>query len=311
MKTAGQPTGGGRRREIHRSGVVAITGRTNVGKSTLLNRILGQKLSIVSPKAQTTRQRVLGILTRPEFQIVFVDTPGVIQPDNMLQEHMIQASFKAVSGADLSVLIVEATLEGHPDDRLLVERLSMFKGPRILAINKIDLVPKKNLLPQIKEYNQSGLFEVIIPVSALLGDGVNALVGEIVNHLPEGPALYSEDQIAVQPMRFFASELIRETLYELLHEELPYATAVKIDEYKERPGQKTYIRALIYAERESQKGIIIGRRGEMLKRIGESARAKIEELVGEQIYLDLWVKVKEKWSKNESFLNMVGYKKDN
>jgi len=285
-------------RERHRSGVVAIAGRTNVGKSTLLNRILGQKLSIVSPKAQTTRQRVLGILTRPGFQAVFADTPGIIQPGNVLQEHMIQASFRAVSGADLSLLIIEATQPGHPDDKLLLKRLSLFKGPRILAINKIDLVSKKILLPQISEYDSSGLFVGIIPVSALQGDGVDTLVKEIAAHLPEGPVLYAEDQIAVQPLRFFASELLRETLYELLHEELPYATAVKVDEYKERPGQKTYIRALIYAERSSQKAIIIGRRGEMLKRIGKIARVKIEEFLGEKVYLELWVKVKGKWKKN-------------
>ncbi len=309
MNKAGH-TKGSEARKIHRSGVVAIAGRPNVGKSTLLNRILGQKLSIVSRKAQTTRQRVLGILTRPGYQIVFADTPGVMQPGNKLQEHMIQTSFRAVSGADLSLLIVEAGQEGHPEDRLLLERMRLFKGTRVLAINKIDLVIKKNLLPQIDEYHRSGLFEVIIPVSALLGEGVDALVGEIAALLPEGPALYAEDQVAVQPLRFFASELVRETLYELLHEELPYATAVKIDEYKERPGKKTFIRALIYTERDSQKAIIIGRRGEMLKRIGELSRVKIEELTGEPIYLELWVKVKEKWSKNESFLNMVGYSRD-
>ncbi|MBN2289506.1 MAG: GTPase Era [Candidatus Glassbacteria bacterium] len=294
----------------HRSGVAAIAGRTNVGKSTLLNRILGQKLSIVSPKAQTTRQQVLAILTRPGFQVVFADTPGVMKPGSPLQEHMIKASFRALSGADLSLLIVEATLERHPDDSLLLEHLKLFKGPRILAINKIDLVPKEYLLPQIDSYHRGGLFEAIVPVSALKGEGVEALVGEIVRHLPAGPALYAEDQVAVQPLRFFASELIRETLYELLREELPYATAVKIDEYREQSGRKTYILALIYTERDSQKGIIIGRKGETLKRIGEVARKKIEKLAGEPVYLELRVKVKEKWSRNESFLNMVGYTRD-
>jgi GTPase len=307
VKKQAKETGGS---DIHRSGVVAIAGRTNVGKSTLMNRILGQKISIVSHKAQTTRQRVLGILTRPGYQIIFADTPGVMKPNSKLQKHMIQASFRAMAGADVSLFIAEADQEGHPEDKLLLERLRQFKGPRILAINKVDLVPRKSLLPQIDEYNKSGLFDMIFPMSALRGEGVEELVTEIAKFLPSGPGLYSEDQVAVQPLRFFASELIRETLYELLHEELPYATAVQVEEYKERPGRKTFIRAVIYVERESQKAIIIGQKGVMLKRIGALARQKIEELVEEDVYLELWVKVKEKWSKNESFLNMVGYTRD-
>ncbi|MEA2062659.1 MAG: GTPase Era [Gemmatimonadota bacterium] len=295
-------------------GVVALLGRPNVGKSTLLNRILEQKISIVSHKAQTTRQRVLGIFSRPGFQAVFADTPGIMQPHNKLQEYMVQASMRAVSGADLSLVIVDATGQSHPEDKSLFERLATLRGRRLLAINKIDLVEQKNLLlPRIAEYSAAGLFEEIIPVSALTGQGVDLLLDKIAANLPQGQFLYDEQQIAVQPLRFFAAELIRETLYEMLHEELPYATAVGIEEYREHSekGRKTYIQALIYAERDSQKAIIIGRAGSMLKRIGRAARVKIEEMAGEPVYLELRVKVMEKWRANQSFLRMVGYTKDN
>ncbi|HUU28384.1 MAG TPA: GTPase Era [archaeon] len=296
-----------KRSECRRSGVIAIAGRPNVGKSTLLNRLLGQKLSIVSHKTQTTRQQVLGILTKGDRQLVFIDTPGIIEPRDKLQEYMIQSSFKAVSGADLVILIVEADEQDTPFNRQILERLKKIDVPRLLVMNKIDLVEKSSLLPLIDTYRQTGLFEALVPVSALLGDGLEPLMKEIESRLPEGPFLYSEDQIACQPMRFFAAELIREALYELLHEEVPYAATVQVDEYKERPEGKIYIRAVIYTERESQKKIVIGRKGEQLKKIGRLARAKIEEFVESGVYLDLWVKVKEKWRKNQAFLDMVGY----
>jgi GTP-binding protein Era len=296
-----------RAESLKRSGVVAITGRPNVGKSTLLNNLLGQKLSIVSSKAQTTRQQILGILTRENSQIVFIDTPGFIEPHDRLQEFMIQASFKAVSGADLVILITEARERDTLADSILLDRLSKVDVPRIVAINKIDLVPKETLLPLMDEFRKTGLFEAIVPISAILGDGLDRLIAEIETRLAPGEFHYSEDQIATQPLRFFAAELIRETLYELLHDELPYATTVQVEEYKERPGKKVYIRALVYTERESQKKIIIGSQGAQLKKIGQVARRKIEEFIDNEVYLDLWVKVKEKWRKNKSFLNIAGY----
>jgi GTPase len=294
-------------KKTRRSGVVAIVGRPNVGKSTLLNQFLGQKISIVSSKAQTTRQRVLGILTGPEYQIVFIDTPGVIRPRDQLQKLMVQSSLKAVSGADLAILIVDASSPNHPADRELAESLHSLRTERLLAINKVDLVHKAKILPLIDEYAKMGAFEAIVPLSALVGDGLKELLGEVVQRLPEGEFLYSEEQIATQPLRFFATELIRETLFELLSEELPYSSAVELEEYKERPGNKAYIRAVIYVERDSQKAIVIGHGGEMLKKIGQAARAKIELIAEQQVYLELWVKVKDKWRKNESFLRQVGY----
>jgi len=294
-----------------KSGVVAIAGAPNVGKSTLLNKLLGQKISIVSRKAQTTRQQVLGILTGKGYQIVFLDTPGVIQPRDKLQEFMAQASFKAVSGADLVIVMTEAVEQGIMADRRLLERLFRVDVPRFLAINKVDLVKKPSILPLIAEYAETGLFEQILPISALKGDGVGELVDAVVERLPEGPFLYSEEQLASQPIRFFAAELIRETCYEFLHDELPYATTVAIEDFKEREGGKIYIRAIIYAERDSQKKIIIGRRGEQLKRIGSAARAKIEDFMESGVYLDLWVKVSQKWRKNDYFLKTTGYGKSN
>lgn len=294
-----------------KSGVVAIAGLPNVGKSTLLNTLLGQKISIVSRKAQTTRQQVLGILTGEDYQIVFLDTPGVIQPRDKLQEFMTRASFKAVSGADLVIVIVEATEPDSMADQQLLERISRVDVPRFLAINKVDLVKKPALLPLIAEYADTGLFEEILPISALKGEGLDELLGAVVKRLPEGPFLYSEDQLATQPIRFFAAELIRETLYEFLHDELPYATTVLVEDFKERGGNRIYIRAIIYAERDSQKKIIIGRKGEQLKRIGKAARAKIEGFVESGVYLDLWVKVRQKWRKNGFFLNTAGYGRRN
>jgi GTP-binding protein Era len=294
-----------------KSGIVAIAGLPNVGKSTLLNTLLGQKLSIVSRKAQTTRQQVLGILTGEDYQIVFLDTPGVIQPRDKLQEFMTQASFKAVSGADLVIVMVEATERDIIADRQLLERISRVDVPRLLTINKVDLVKKPALLPLIAEYADTGLFEEILPISALKGEGMGELLGALVERLPEEPFLYSEDQLATQPIRFFAAELIRETLYELLHDELPYATTVLVEDFKERGGNKIYIKAIIYTERDSQKKIIIGRKGEQLKRIGRTARAKIEDFVESGVYLDLWVKVRQKWRKNDFFLKTVGYSRRN
>ncbi len=291
-----------------RSGVVAIAGRPNVGKSTLLNRMLGQKLSIVSHKAQTTRQQVLGILTEGDCQVAFIDTPGVMEPKTRLQELMVQASFKAVSGADLAVLLVDAADRGTPADTPLLERLGQVDVPRLLAINKIDLVgEKEELLPLIAEYHRTGLFEAIVPLSALKGDGVERLLGEIRRRLPQGPFLYSPDQIATQPMRFFAAELIRETIFELLHDELPYASTVMVEDYKEREQGKIYISAVIYTERDSQKRIIIGKGGQQLKRIGQLSRVKIEEFIEAGVYLELWVKVRENWRRNEDFLNTSGF----
>jgi len=294
-----------------RSGVVAIAGKPNVGKSTLMNNLLGQKISIVSSKAQTTRQQVFGIMSGPGYQALFIDTPGVIQPRDRMQKMMIQTSFKAVSGADIVIYILDASQNDASLEQELGGRLRSLKIPLILALNKIDLIEKERLLPLIAGYAKENLFEEIVPVSALGGDGLEELLAQVVKRLPAGDFMYSEEQIATQPMRFFAAELIRETIFEQLRQELPYAAAVMVEEYQERPGNKAYIKAVIYVEREGQKAILIGRGGEQLKKLGREARVKIEELAGSSVYLDLWVKVRENWRKNDSFLKMVGYTPDN
>jgi GTPase len=290
-----------------RSGIVALAGKPNVGKSTLLNAILGQKLSIVSRKAQTTRQQVLGILSREDWQVAFIDTPGVMEPRDRLQEFMVQSSFKAVSGADLAVVMVDARGGRLDDLDEFFNRLARIDIPRLLVINKVDLVEKTKLLPLIQRFNDSGLFEAIVPVSALHGQGVDELLGEIASRLPEGPFLYDPEQIATQPMRFFAAELIRETIFEQTRDELPYAATVSVDEYKERSTGKFYIKALIYVERDSQKKIIIGRKGALLKLIGKESRCKIEEFTGTGVFLELWVKVRDKWRKDQPFLHDSGF----
>ena len=295
---------------VTRSGVVAIAGRPNVGKSTLLNAILGQKLSIVSRKAQTTRQQVYGILSRDDWQAAFIDTPGVIAPRDRLQEFMVRSSFRAVSGADLVIVMVEAGGNIGEELNELLERLGRVDVPRVLAINKVDLVDKPKILPLLKRFGDSELFEAIVPVSALNGDGVDVLLDEVAALLPDGPFLYDQEQIATQPMRFFAAELIRETIFESTRDELPYATTVEVDDYREREKGKIYIRALIYVERESQKKIIIGRQGAMLKRIGREARGKIEEFAATGVYLELWVKVRDKWRRDQPFLHERGFDPD-
>ncbi len=292
------------------SGVVALVGKPNVGKSTLLNAMLGQKISIVSRKAQTTRQQVLGILSREDWQVAFIDTPGVMEPKDRLQEFMVKSSFKAVSGADLAVVMADARRGGEEEFDELLGRLARMDVPRVLAINKMDLVEKTSLLPLIRRFSDSGLFEAIVPVSALHGQGVNELLGEISSRLPAGPFLYDPEQIATQPMRFFAAELVRETIFEQTRDELPYATTVAVDEYKERAAGKVYIRALIYVERESQKKIIIGRKGALLKLIGRESRQKIEEFTGTGVFLELWVKVREKWRRDQPFLHESGFGKN-
>lgn len=290
---------------------MAIAGRPNVGKSTLMNNLLGQKISIVSAKAQTTRQQVFGIMSGPGYQVLFIDTPGVIQPRDRMQKMMIQTSFKAVSGADVVIYILDASQYDSSLEQELGGRLRSLKTPLILALNKIDLIEKERLLPLIDGYAKENLFEEIVPVSALVGDGLEELLAQVVKRLPAGDFMYSEEQIATQPMRFFAAELIRETIFEHLRQELPYAAAVMVEEYQERPGNKAYIKAVIYVERDGQKAILIGRGGEQLKKLGREARVKIEELSGASVYLDLWVKVRENWRKNDSFLKMVGYTPDN
>jgi len=282
-----------------RAGIVTVAGKPNVGKSTLLNRIVGQKLSITSPKPQSTRDRIVGIYTTADAQLVILDTPGLLNPKYPLQQAMRSTAVRALAEADVIIYLADAT-EGLPPP--LAEAAALEeppKAPVIVALNKADA-----LTPSRRDELQSN--DDAILVSALTGDGVPDLMARVALHLPESPFLYPEDEISTQPVRFFVAELVRETVLEQLHDEVPYSVAVQIEEYREGRSP-LYIRAVIYVERDSQKAIIIGSKGARIKSIGEAARKKTELLVGEKVYLDLWIKVLANWRKNPGSLSRFGY----
>jgi len=286
---------------------VALAGKPNVGKSTLVNALLQFKLSIVTPKPQTTRHRILGILSEPGCQVIFLDTPGLIQPRYALQQAMMRAAERAMSEADVIVGLLDVSIPLEEDDFQTVQQLLARKKPLLLALNKIDLVNKANLLPIIDQLaRRFGEIE-IIPISALQRDGLDELKAAIVQRLPLGLPLYPEDQISEHPERFFVAEIIREKVFARYGEEIPYATTVHIDEFKERPGAKDFISARIVVERPSQKAILIGKGGQALKEVGKAARAEIEQFLGRPVFLKLWVAVREKWRSDETLLREYGY----
>jgi GTPase len=282
-----------------RAGIVTVAGKPNVGKSTLLNRIVGQKLSITSPKPQSTRDRIVGIYTSDDSQLVILDTPGLLNPKYPLQEAMRSTAVRALDEADVIIYLADAT-EGQPPSLAEAAGLSTPpSAPVVVALNKSDaLNPSRR--------DELLLNENVVLVSALTGDGVPALMARVAQHLPESPFLYPEEDISTQPVRFFVAELVRETVLEQLHDEVPYSVAVQVEEYREGRSP-LYIRAVIYVERDSQKAIIIGAKGARIRTIGEAARKKIETFVGEKIYLDLWVKVLANWRKNPGSLSRFGY----
>lgn len=287
-----------------KSGYISIIGKPNVGKSTLLNRLLNAKLSIVSSKPQTTRHRVLGILTEKDYQCYFLDTPGLITPQYELQKVMIKQIVRSLKDADIIVWMIDPWFkqEEYPGDILQ----SIKNKPIICCINKIDLVAKSRILPIIEAVKKLHGGE-IVPVSALTGDGISDLKHVLFTYLPEGPFLYPEEDISDSPERFFVAEIIREQIFNQFSKEVPYATCVVIDEFKEREKGKDYIRAIIYVEKESQKGILIGKGGTALKKVGADARNEIEQFLGRPVYVQLWVKVKDKWRKDKKFLKELGY----
>jgi len=287
-----------------KSGYVSLVGKPNVGKSTLLNRLLKRKLAIISAKPQTTRKRLLGILTEGNCQCYFLDTPGLLRPEYELQRLMVEQIKVAVRDADVVVYLVDPWFKS--EDIQIGFIRSLGRSPVLCVINKIDLVPKSQLLPIIDAIKNLDVQEVI-PISALHGEGVDELKKTIFRYLPEGPFLFPEEDLSDSPERFFAAELIREKVFEFFKKEIPYATCVVIEEFKEREKGKDYIRALIYVERKSQKGILIGKNGEALKKIGVEARKEIEDFLGRQVFLELWVKVREKWRKDKKFLKEIGY----
>ncbi len=290
--------------EQFKSGFISIIGRPNVGKSTLLNALLGEKIAIISDKPQTTRNRILGIVSQRGAQMVFMDTPGIHKPMHKMNEFMVRTALATYNEVDVILLLVEATERPGGGDRFVIETLSRVKTPVFLLINKVDLIEKERLLPLIQEYSTLYNFAEIIPISALHND-LGGLLNAIIKRLPGGPKYFPDEQLTDQPERFIVSELIREKIFELTKEEVPYSTAVVIEEMKEEPDI-TRITAVIYVDRDSQKGILIGRGGAMLKQIGTLARQDAEKLLGVKLFLQLWVKVKKGWREDERMLRSIG-----
>jgi len=292
----------------HKSGFVALIGRHNVGKSTLMNHVVGRKVAIMSDKPQTTRNRIRGIFTDERGQIVFLDTPGIHKPKSKLGEHLVQTARAALEEVDLILLLVDAEEGMGPGDRFIIEHLKQVETPVFLVVNKIDRVHPDALLPLIDSYRRLYSFKEVVPISALQGNNTGTLVDLIFRELPEGPAYYPADQVTDSPEQFIVAELIREKVLFLTREEIPHSVAVVVEEMIPRQDRGTvYIRATIYAERPSQKGILIGKRGAMLKEVGRLAREEIERLLGNKVYLDLWVKVKKDWRNEEAYLRRFGY----
>lgn len=289
-----------------KAGFVTLIGRPNVGKSTLMNRVIGQKIAIISDKPQTTRNRIQTVLTRPEGQIVFLDTPGIHKSKNKLGDYMVHVAERTLDEVDVILWLVEPTNYIGAGERHIIEQLKKVKTPVILVINKVDTVKKESVLSSIDTYRRELDFQEIVPVSALKGNNTEGLVQCIFKYLPYGPAFYEEDTITDQPMRQIVSELIREKALRLLQDEIPHGVAVTVESMKER-GKICHIEATIVCERNSHKGIIIGKGGGMLKKIGSAARPEIEELLEMHVNLQLWVKVKKDWRDSDYLLKNFGY----
>lgn len=290
----------------YKSGFVGLVGRPNVGKSTLMNRVIGQKIAIMSDKPQTTRNKIQGIYTSDTEQIVFVDTPGIHKPKNNLDDYMDKSSFKTFDQVDVVLFMTEPKKIG-PGDRYIADLLSKIKVPVFLVINKIDTVHPDDLLDIINSYQEIGKFAEIVPISAIEGNNVDDLLHTVGGYLPEGPKMFDEDQITDRPEYFVVAELIREQLLHQTKDEIPHATAVMVEQMSKYEANKLQIEATIYVERPTQKGIVIGQGGQMLKKIGIGSRKEIEELLGERVNLKLWVKVQKNWRKDPLFLSRIGY----
>jgi GTP-binding protein Era len=296
-------------RRPFKSGFIAIIGAPNVGKSTLLNQILGEKISITSERPQTTRNRIMGVLHRPNAQFIFLDTPGVHHTRKKMNKRMIRVALSTLADVDQILYLTDAARRDQGSDELLLKTLASIDKPVILAINKIDMVQnRKDLLPLIEAWGERHDFAAIVPISALKNIQVEDLLDEMLALLPEGPGFFPEDTITDQPARFIASEMIREKVFRLTSREVPYSVVVTIDAFKERPEKRRVdIEATIHVERDSQKGILIGKGGTMLKRIGSAARMDIQRMTGTQVFLRLWVRVRKNWSRNAGQLSGFGY----
>ena len=307
MPRRGQKKGRAMEKARHKSGFIAVVGRPNVGKSTLINSLIGQKIAIMSDKPQTTRTRILCILTEPDAQIVFLDTPGIHKPRHKLGEYMVHAAENTLKEVDAVFFVVDATEKMGPGERYILERLQAAKCPCILVVNKLDLIDKPAVLPILESYMKAYPFAGAVPISAKEEVNLAALLTEAKKYLPEGPAYYPEDMVTDQPERLIVAELVREKALLATRDEIPHASAGDLDEMKERPKGDFYIRATIYVERESQKGIVIGAKGALLREIGAQARKDIEMLLGAKVFLDLWVKVKKDWRNREGVLHNFGF----
>lgn len=292
------------------SGFVAILGRPNVGKSTFLNRVVGQKIAIMSDKAQTTRNKIQGIYTEDDAQIVFIDTPGIHKPHSRLGDFMVESALSTLNEVDAVLFMVNATQKRGRGDDFIIERLRNVKKPIYLVINKIDQIHPDKLLQIMDDYRNTLDYAEVFPISALEGNNCPELIESLVNTLPEGPQYYPADQITDHPERFIAGELIREKVLELTREEVPHSVAVIVDRIHREDDEKVLVQATIVVERNSQKGIIIGKGGKMLKQIGVKARKDIELMLGDKVYLELWVKVQPNWKDRQVDLQALGYKQD-
>lgn len=294
-----------------KSGFVTIIGRPNVGKSTLLNQLTGEKIAIMSDKPQTTRNSIKTILTKSDIQVIFIDTPGIHKPKNKLGEYMVNIAEGTFSEVDVILFLIEATdIKPGIGDLHIIEQLKGLKTPVFLIINKIDLIKKEQLLSVISSYKDLTDFRAIIPVSALNNQGVNLIFNEIKNILPEGPKYFPDDMLTDQPEKNIVAELIREKVLHLLTDEVPHGVGVEVISFKDRENKDIVdIQANIYCEKESHKGIIIGKEGKMLKKIGSLSRVEIENLLGTKVFLEIWVKVKPDWRNSDAMLKTLGYKK--
>ncbi|WP_270331084.1 GTPase Era [Lapidilactobacillus dextrinicus] len=291
----------------YKSGFVALLGRPNVGKSTLMNRLVGEKVAIMSPKAQTTRNKIQGVVTDDEAQIVFLDTPGIHKPKNDLDNYMDKAAFSALAEVDIAIYMTGAEDKIGPGDRYILEQLANIKAPLFLVINKIDLIHPDDLLSMIVEYQEIANFAEVIPLSATQGNNVDELMTEIKKYLPAGPKFYPDDQLTDHPEYFIVAELIREKILEFTRDEIPHSTAVIVEDMNRFESGKRVINAIIYVDRDSQKGIVIGKGAAMIKKIGIGARREIEALLGEKVNLKLQVSVQRNWRDNPLFLAQAGY----
>lgn len=289
---------------------MAIVGRPNVGKSTLLNRVVGQKVAIMSDKPQTTRNKIQGIYTTNDAQIVFIDTPGIHKPKSELGDYMMKSALSSLNEVDAVIMMVNAEQRRGAGDNFIIDRLKTVKKPVYLVVNKIDQITPDDLLVVIDQYKDALKWQEVLPISALEGNNVEEMLNELVGKLPHGPQYYPDDQVTDHPERFIVSELIREKIFQLTRQEIPHSVAVVIEKMKRQNEQKVHIQATIIVDRPTQKDILIGKGGSMLKKIGTLARKDIENLLGDKVYLELWVKVVPGWRDKSSALQSYGYRKD-